>query len=314
MRLLLALVAVLPLVCLAGAQPRGTEATLSILTFNVRYDNPADGPDRWRNRRDQAITLIRDHGADLVGLQEALKSQLDDLLAALPEYRALGVGRDDGKEAGEYSAILYRTGRLRPVESGTFWLSESPEAPGSKSWNTACTRVCTWALFEERGEDGQGGEPTGKRFYHFNTHLDHASQEARLNGARLILERIAARKEANLPVIVTGDFNAGEENPAIRVFTAPGGLTGESTPAMFVDTYRAAHPGEREVGTFHGFKGQPGKDKIDYVLVSQGFETVSASIDRRHIQGRYPSDHFIVAAIVRRAAQRAEPGSPGSKR
>lgn len=280
---------------------------LSVLTFNIRYNNPADGENAWPKRKAMAAGVIRDRAADAVGLQEALKSQIDDLLAALPGYAVVGVGRDDGKEKGEYSAILYRADRLKVLESGTFWLSETPEVPGSKSWATACTRICTWARFEDRS--------AGKTFYQFNTHLDHQSQDARVNGAKLIMGRIAARQHPD-PVIVTGDFNAGEENPATRLFTAPG----DNGKAAFIDTFRAANPSERDTGTFHAFDGTPGarnstREKIDYVLVSPGWSTRSAAIEKTNVDGRYPSDHFPVAAVVVLGPQPiAAPESPGSKK
>jgi endonuclease/exonuclease/phosphatase family metal-dependent hydrolase len=297
----------LPLVALAQPKAPDTPAPLSVLTFNIRYNNPGDGENAWPHRKAMAAGVIRERAADVVGLQEALKGQLDDLLAALPGYAAVGVGRDDGKEKGEYSAILYRTERLRVLESGTFWLSETPEVPGSKSWATACTRICTWARFEDRAG--------GRAFYQFNTHLDHQSQEARVNGAKLIIERIAGRQHPD-PVIVTGDFNAGEENAAVRLFTA----RRADTRAGFIDTYLAAHPTERAQGTFHAFDGTPGakgstREKIDYVLVSPGWTTRSAAIDRTNVDGRYPSDHFPVAAVIAPAPQPiAAPDSPGSKK
>jgi endonuclease/exonuclease/phosphatase family metal-dependent hydrolase len=318
MRPLLILIALLLVPLVAAAQPGPARATegappLSILTFNIRYNNPADGEDAWPHRKAMAAAVIRDHAADSVGLQEALKGQIAELLAALPGYAIVGVGRDDGKEKGEYSAIMYRTDRLKVLESGTFWLSETPEVPGSKSWATACTRVCTWARFEDRAA-------AGRTFYHFNTHMDHQSQEARVNGARLIVERIAARPHPDA-VIVTGDFNAGEENPAVRTFTAPRA----DAPGGFIDTFRATHPAERNIGTFHAFEGTPGakgstRDKIDFVLVSPGWSTRSAEIVTASVKGRYPSDHFPVAATIAleppsgAPQPSVAPASPGSKK
>jgi endonuclease/exonuclease/phosphatase family metal-dependent hydrolase len=314
MRPLLALLAVLiPLLAFAQPTPAPADAPpLSVLTFNIRYNNPADGADAWPRRKAIAAAVIRDHAADSAGLQEALKGQIDDLLAALPGYAIVGVGRDDGKARGEFSAILYRTDRLKVLDSGTFWLSETPEKPGSKSWDTACTRICTWARFQDLA-------PGGRTFYHFNTHLDHMSQPARLNGAKLILHRIEARATPD-PVVVTGDFNAGEDNPAVRLFTALGGLGGENTPAKFTDTFRAMHPDQRHAGTFHAFQGTPGAkgsttDKIDYILVSPGITTRAAAIDTTSAGGRYPSDHFPVAARIALDPQpSAAPASPASKK
>jgi endonuclease/exonuclease/phosphatase family metal-dependent hydrolase len=270
---------------------------LSLISFNVRYDNPSDGPDAWAARREQVYALIRDRRPDAIGLQEVLKSQLDDLARAVPEYGAIGAGRDDGKEKGEYSPVLYLTSRFEAPESGTFWLSDTPEAPGSNTWNAACVRVCTWVRLTEK--------PTGRSFYLFNTHLDHQNQAARDRGAELIAARMAARAHPEDPVILAGDLNAGEENSTVMFLTgrAPRAYLAVS-PAPprtgLVDSFRVAHPDEADVGTFHAFKGPAGDThrKIDYILVPQGTEVLETSIDRRHRDGRYPSDHYPVTARI----------------
>lgn len=264
-------------------QPPATGLDLTVLSFNIRYDNAGDGEGRWEKRRDQAAALIRDHAPDVVGLQEALKGQLDDLGKALEGYGRIGVGRDDGKEKGEFSALLYRTDRFELVEDGTFWLSDTPETPGSKSWGNRVVRVCTWARFKEK--------QTGAAFYLFNTHLDHENQPSREKSAALICERIASRAGKTEPVIVTGDFNAGEENSAVLAMLKPD--TG------LVDSFRAAHPDEKQVGTFNGFGKSMGTEKIDYVFVPKSATVRDAGIDRRSKDGRFPSDHFAVWAKVR---------------
>jgi endonuclease/exonuclease/phosphatase family metal-dependent hydrolase len=278
--------------------PAAAPLELSLVSFNIRYDNPADGPDRWATRREQVYGLIRDHHADAAGLQEVLKNQLDDLLGALPEYASVGVGRDDGKENGEYSCILYRRERFEAPESGTFWLSGTPETPGSNTWNAACVRVCTWARLTDK--------TSHRSFYLFNTHMDHQGQEARDRGAELIARRIAARAHPQDPVVLTGDFNAGEENSATMFLTgrAPRAKL-EVSPAPprtgLVDSFRVKHPDDSDVGTFHEFKGRAHdtNKKIDYILVPAATEVLEASIDRRDKGGRYPSDHFAVTAVVR---------------
>jgi endonuclease/exonuclease/phosphatase family metal-dependent hydrolase len=267
----------------ALAQNAGGGLDLTVLSFNIRYDNPGDGEDRWAKRREQAVTVIRDHAPDVVGLQEALKGQLDDLGKALEGYGRIGVGRDDGKERGEYSAILYRMDRLEVVEDGTFWLSGTPETPGSASWGNRVVRVCTWARFREK--------QSGAVFYLFNTHLDHQNQPSREKSAALICERIASRAGMAEPVIVTGDFNAGEKNAAVLAMVGP--ETG------LVDSFRVAHPDETQVGTFNGFGKSVGTEKIDYVFVPKMATVRGAGIDRRSKDGRYPSDHFAVWAKVR---------------
>jgi endonuclease/exonuclease/phosphatase family metal-dependent hydrolase len=264
-------------------------APLTVMSFNIRYGTANDGENRWQNRRALLFDVVRDAGADLVGLQEALDFQIDELLDAVPIYAAVGVGRDDGRRAGEYAAILFRRDRLRVDRSGTFWFSDTPDVVASTSWGNRITRVCTWARFVDRD---------GRAFWLFNVHLDHESQPSRERSTALLAERIAARPAPlrDEPVIVTGDFNAGENNPAVVRLTAGP----PDRPGRLVDTFRVLHPDERDVGTFTGFRPDATDgDKIDYVLVEPGIEVLSASIVRTSRGGRYPSDHFPVVATVR---------------
>ena len=251
------------------------------MSFNVRYGTAADGENEWTARRELLFDTIRRQDSDLVGLQEALDFQIDEIVGAAPVYAVVGVGRDDGRKSGEYSAILFRKDRLHVAEAGTFWFSDTPAVPGSKSWGNNITRICTWARFVDR--DGRG-------FWLFNVHLDHESQPSRERSTQLLLERIEARPVRE-PVIVTGDFNAGESNPAMLRLTGP-----------FLDSFRVLHPDEESVGTFNAFKvGTAGRDKIDYVLVEPGTDVIRAEIVRASRNGRYPSDHFPVVASVRLA-------------
>lgn len=273
---------------LAAAQPAQPE-TLQVMTFNIRYGTAKDGENQWSARREMLFDLLRERDADLVGLQEALAFQIDEILAALLGYAALGVGRDDAGRTGEFSAILFKKGRFRVADAGTFWFSDTPEVPASRSWGNNITRICTWARFIDR--DGRG-------FYHFNLHLDHESQPSRERSTALLRQRIEARAFAADPVIVTGDFNAGERNPALSTLVTKG----DASP--FVDTYRVLHADETVVGTFTGFKsGNTNGDKIDYVLVQPGAEVITAEIIRTSRNDRYPSDHFPVSALVRLPAK-----------
>jgi endonuclease/exonuclease/phosphatase family metal-dependent hydrolase len=249
------------------------------MTFNIRYGTAQDGEDHWLKRRDQLFALLRDLSPDVIGLQEALHGQIDEILAAVPGYEYVGVGRGDGRRASEYTAILYRTSRLRARRSDTFWFSDTPTVPGSKTWGNRIERICTWAYFE----DAQGVP-----FYVYNVHLDHESQPSRERSAALLLERIAARAPQS-PVIVTGDFNAGEQNAAVTAMLK-----------TLRDSFRVRHPDAKEVGTFTGFKfGQTSGEKIDYVFVSPGVDVLDAEILRTSRDQRYPSDHFPVTATVR---------------
>jgi endonuclease/exonuclease/phosphatase family metal-dependent hydrolase len=227
-----------------------------------------------------------------VGLQEALRFQIDQIRAAVPAYGEIGVGRDDGKTKGEYSGILYRKDRLEVTDSGTFWLSDTPEVVGSTSWGNTITRICTWGRFVQKG--------SGKSFYVFNTHLDHRSQPSREKSVVLIAQRIRDREHAD-PVVLTGDFNAGEANPAIRY--VKGDLEQEGAaddlkrnPVPLVDTFRVLHPEATEVGTFNGFKGTRSGEKIDYVFTLPGTDVIEAGILFDMKDGRCPSDHFPVMA------------------
>lgn len=253
---------------------------IDVWSFNIRYGTAKDGDNHWTNRRDHLFDLLRSEQPDLVGLQEALRFQIDEILAAVPGYASVGVGRDDGKAAGEMSAILFRASRFHVAESGTFWFSDTPETPGSMHWGNRITRICSWARFVDRD---------GSSFVHYNLHLDHQSQPSREKSTALLRERIAGRKVAGEPVIVTGDFNAGEQNPAVV----------EVRLAGFRDTFREAHASATTVGTFHAFRGDSAGDKIDYVFVPMGSATLDARILRDHENGRYPSDHFPVVARVR---------------
>ena len=254
-------------------------APLTVMSFNIRYGTANDGDNHWLRRREQLFALLREQQADVIGLQEALHGQIDEVLRAVPGYGYVGVGRSDGRQAGEYAAILYRTARLQVRRSDTFWFSDTPGVVKSTSWGNQIERICTWAYFEDRD---------GPAFYLYNVHLDHQSQPSRERSVALLLARIAAR-DPRAPVVVTGDFNAGEGNPAAVAMRA-----------SFRDSFRVLQPDAAEVGTFNGFTmGQTSGDKIDFVFVEPGTEVLDAAIVRAARDGRYPSDHFPVTARVR---------------
>jgi len=269
---------------------------LRIVTFNILQGNAQkNNENRWENRRDLVVNILRENQPDVVGLQEALRLQLDQIRQGLGQYREIGVGRDDGKTEGEYCAILYRLDRFDVDESGTFWLSDTPEVPGSITWGNACTRICTWARFIEK--------KSRLAFYAFNLHLDHVSQPSREKSAVLLVKRIAGRKWPD-PFIVTGDFNAGEDNPAILYLKGRKALDKDNAgpvpnPILLADTFRVLHPDDKEVGTFNELQGKRSGPKIDYIFVPGDLEVLQAEIVRTQYAGRWPSDHFPVAATLR---------------
>ncbi len=267
---------------------------ISVMSFNIRYGTADDGSDRWENRKDLVAAVIRKYRPDLIGVQEALHFQIQELLRALPAYRKIGVGRDDGQTEGEYSAMYYDTTRFMVEEHNTFWFSETPRVPGSTDWGNEITRICTWGRFREMA--------TGTGFYVYNLHLDHQSQYSRERSVASLISRIQDRGTRD-PVIITGDFNAGEDNPVIKYLKGeqnPGGIFSNQTinPIPFTDSYRVLHPNAERVGTFNGFKGRTTGPKIDHVFVQPFIEVKAAEIIRDHQQGRYPSDHFPVRATL----------------
>lgn len=274
-----------------GAQmpPRPPAAPLHVMSFNIRLGTANDGEDHWTKRREMLFDMLKEQNADLVGLQEAFRFQVDEILAAVPQYAVVGVGRDDGRAGGEASCILFRRDRFHVSESGTFWFSDTPDIAGTKTWGNRYNRISSWARFIDRD---------GSAFYMYNLHLDHEVQVSRERSTELLLSRIQTRTYPTEPVIVTGDFNSGEDNPALHRLTGVPGLKGQ-LPAAFVDTYRVLHPTEKVVGTFNGFKfGAIEGDKIDYVLVQPGTTVTEATIIRTSRRNHYPSDHFPVSARI----------------
>ena len=261
---------------LAEAKP------LRVLCYNLRYITSGDQGERaWTARRDQAAELIQDDAADIVGIQEGLPQMMDDLADRLDEYAVIGVGREDGVDQGEYAAILVKADRFRVQESGTFWLSDTPEICNSCTWGNTVTRICTWAKLYDR--------ETKQTFHFFNTHLDHASPEARQKGTELILSRIAQRKPEG-PVILTGDFNAPETDPLHAAIKGAG----------LADVWRTANPDTppEESGTFHEFTGVTSRARIDFVYATPDLKVIDAAIVRSSLNGNYPSDHFPVRATL----------------
>ena len=283
---------------LAGADSNRAGADtleLRVMSFNIRYGSANDGENHWRNRREMVFDVLRNHRPDVVGLQEALDFQIDEIRKTLAGYGQIGVAREDGKTEGEYSAILYRLDRFNVDESGTFWFSDTPQVPGSSHWGNACVRICTWARFVEK--------KSGNAFYLFNLHLDHVSQPSREKSAVLLAQRIHHRKHKDT-FVVTGDFNTGENNPVVTYLKGRTSLSGQNesesnNPVPMVDTFRVLHANVKDVKTGHSFRGTRKGNKIDYVFVPSSVKVLDAQILYDNVDGRYPSDHFPVTATLR---------------
>jgi endonuclease/exonuclease/phosphatase family metal-dependent hydrolase len=253
---------------------------LRVMTFNIRVDLASDGDNAWPNRKEIAASMIRFHGADLVGLQEALPGQLADLESLLPHFGRVGVGRGSDL-LDEASAILYRAARFELLEHDTFWLSETPAVRGSLGWDAHYPRIVTWGKFRDL--------ESGRVFVHFNTHFDHAGAVARRESA-LLLRREIGRIAGELPFVATGDFNATPDSEPYRILTADPRLRDAHAVS------RCPHHGPS--GSWNAFRAiEPGR-RIDFIFVSPDLEVLEHAALSDTFDGRFPSDHLPVIAVV----------------
>ena len=256
---------------------------LNVMTFNIRYNTPKDSLDAWPYRKDFVASQVLFHDAHIIGVQEALHEQMTDLKQRLPRFKYEGVGRDDGKEKGEYSAIFYDTTRLQALQSKTFWLSETPGIAGSKGWDAQITRVVTWIKFRDR--------QTKKIFYAFNTHFDHIGKVARRESAKLLLQKV---KEiaGSTPAVITGDFNAKPTDEPIQV------IMDKNNPLHLVDSKEiSGTPHYGPVGTFNGFGPAEREDQpIDFIFLKGNWKVLKHATISQIWKGHFASDHFSVFA------------------
>ncbi len=287
------------------AVPADSVVMLRVMTFNVRYGTADDGPDSWATRRARLVETVRAFSPDVLGTQECLAAQADDLRAAFPEYAFVGVGRDDGARAGEMCAIFYRRDRFTKLAEGHFWLSDTPRVPGSVGWDAALTRMATWVELRDIHDPRA-------LFHVYDTHFDHMGGEARMRSAQLVADSIAAMSGFRR-AIVMGDFNAParlgnvpspyavltERSLADSAGRPAGRAAGPASRGALLDAYRALHPGNDEEATYHGFTGGTRGDRVDWILATEDLIPIECRIVRDRVDGRYPSDHFPVMAILR---------------
>ncbi|MFZ4632649.1 MAG: endonuclease/exonuclease/phosphatase family protein [Saprospiraceae bacterium] len=268
------------LACLLHAIPANEYPSFRVMSWNIRYDNPLDGPDAWSLRRERVCGLIRYQAPEIFGIQEGLEQQVKYLQTELQAYGMVGVGRDDGKSAGEYCALFYRKDRFKALDSGTFWLSPSPEIP-SKGWDAALNRICTYAVLKDL--------QSGKEIVVFNTHFDHVGETARLRSAQLLLEKINAIKPTGRAALLLGDLNTEPESAPIQTLA-------QSMRDARKACQTAPYGPE---GTFNGFRPAtaPLGNRIDYVFVQQLTVLQYAVLSEQEL-GRYPSDHLPVLAVL----------------
>ncbi|MNF26933.1 Endonuclease/Exonuclease/phosphatase family protein [compost metagenome] len=260
----------------ASAQTK-TQLDLNSMTFNIRYDNPGDGLNNWQHRKENAIKMIRFHEVDVLGMQEVLVNQLKDITNQLNDYNAVGVGREDGKEKGEYSPILYRKDKFTLVKSGYFWLSQTPDKP-SKGWDAACERIATWVQLKDK--------TTGKKVFVMNTHFDHIGEVARRESVTLIKAKMTQLSEG-LPQIFMGDLNAKPESSVLKSL-----LTTEDS-LVLLDAKKLAPVVYGPNWTFHDFGKIPFAERpnIDYILVSKSVSVQKYAVFAETCNDIFLSDH-----------------------
>lgn len=261
-----------------------------VMSFNIRYPNQGDGIHYWDHRRPMVVSMIKFHAVDLLGVQEAHRRQLDEMVEDLPEYAWYGVCRTDGSvnpdPDGEFSAILYRKDRFERLEGNTFWLSESPDEIASVGWDAVLPRIVTWAKFKDKR--------TGKVFFHFNTHFDHIGNQARMESAKLLLEK-AERIAGDMPVVVTGDFNCSHTDSPYLI------LTNETSPFWVTDAItisESPHHGPRATFAGNFEHSGLGDQRIDFIFIRNPIRVLKHAILSDSWNGHFASDHLPVFAEV----------------
>lgn len=278
-----------------------------IMSFNIRFSHggldEAKTENNWTDakfpRRERVLRVIRDYNPDVLGVQEARDLQIVDLREVMPDYEFYGLGRDDGKKGGEYAGIFYRKDRFERLKEGSFWLSTTPEKPGTTFYTApnAVPRMASWLILRDK--------PSGQEFIVLNTHWDHISDEARRKSATLIRSRLEELSD-QLPAIVMGDLNVPEDAPATKALIgasskpSPSGRGQGEGGGILIDSYRKLNPKRTtEEATYNNWQGTTAGSRIDFILHSQQFAPTAAEIVRTNYDGRLPSDHYPITATLR---------------
>lgn len=258
---------------------------LNVMTFNIRLDVPSDSLNSWQYRKENAAEMVRMNDVDILGMQEVLLNQMNDLKERLPQYTAIGVGREDGADKGEFSPIFYKKDRFSAIESGTFWVSETPELAGSKGWDASYIRVATWAILKEKA--------TGKEIFAINTHLDNDGLVARKEGGNLLLKK-AEELGKGLPIVLTGDFNDTPQSEAIK------NITDASKTNHLLDSKTIALKASGTNWTFHNFGrlAESERPLIDYIFVSKQIKVQDYVVLPDTLNGTFVSDHKPVLSKI----------------
>ncbi|NGM66222.1 endonuclease/exonuclease/phosphatase family protein [Sphingobacterium sp. SGR-19] len=254
---------------------------LTVASFNIRLKTTSDVGNLWDDRKQAVTNLIQFHEFDIFGIQEGFYEQVQDMKNQLPGFEYIGVGRDDGAQKGEHSAVFFNKQRFKVIKDGTFWLSGTDTKKPNKGWDAALPRICTWGVFEDN--------QNGKRFIFMNTHFDHVGIEARRESAKLILEK-AKELAGDLPIILTGDFNVDETNEAYFTLAKSG---------IVRDVHELANIVYEPNSSFNAWgKGLKPKQRIDHIFITKPFNVRKYGILTDTYMGKFPSDHFPVVSVL----------------
>ena len=273
-------ITLLLILILSMNQEMQSQETIKLMTYNIKLDYPKEGENSWMERKDFMIGQIKFYEPDIFGIQEGMPNQMKDMDGMLANYSFVGVGRDDGKDEGEYSAIFYNKNKYSIIESATFWLSQTPDKV-SMGWDAVCNRVCTYALFEDT--------VTKTKFWVFNTHFDHVGKVARYESSQLIIKKIKELNTENYPVALMGDFNLEEDNESIQF------ILKYLQDSKAVSKSGAFGPS----GTFNAFEfHKPVTRRIDYIFVNESVTVNKYAVLSDSRDCKYPSDHLPVYVEV----------------
>lgn len=278
MRKILFALAVVAAFAVAGCTSVAGEQDIRVISYNIRYMNDKDGDNSWKFRKQASINMVNEEQPTVFGLQEAVKAQVDFLQENLPDYAYYGVGRNDGKESGEFMAIFYKKEAVELLDHGTFWLAATPDTP-TKGWDGQCFRTCTWTIFKCKD--------TGKQFAFLNTHLDHKGKVAQQEGMKTIVNKIGELVPKDMPVFLSGDFNTRTDNPIY-----------EPLKAIMADSRELATETDHR-GTYTGWKVRETPVVVDHIFV-RGVEVDKFQVlcDKNY-GAPYISDHYPVMTTAR---------------
>lgn len=270
---------------LTGCAGKDKTDAIKVMTLNVRYDNPGDSINAWPNRATQVCQFITDQKPDIFGMQEVLWHQYKLLDSVLTDYSSVGAGRDDGARKGEMNPVFYRKDKYELIRNITFWLSDTPDVPGSKGWGASLPRIVTWMELSRKSDH--------EHFFYFNTHFAHDSDSARIMSAHILLNQVM-EIAGEFPFVITGDFNMQPDSKGYSILTGPNESVPVLTDAYTISSRKPSGPSF----TFNGFSDKPGDGRIDYIFVKNGMEVLDHKTFAKKDGEIFISDHWPVEALV----------------